>query len=83
MLREQPGKVQLAPIHDVERPGFKRQDVKHVNVPHLGVADAIEMDADAVDIGKMIHPHPTLGESIGMASEVAHGSCTDLPPARK
>ncbi len=44
---------------------------------------AIEMGADAVDIGKTIHPHPTLGESIGMAAEVAHGSCTDLPPARR
>jgi hypothetical protein len=39
------------------------------------------MGADAVDIGKTIHPHPTLGESIGMAAEVAHGSCTDVPPA--
>ena len=47
------------------------------------IALAIEMGADAVDIGKTIHPHPTLGESIGMAAEVAHGSCTDLPPARK
>ena len=47
------------------------------------VALAIEMGADAVDIGKTIHPHPTLGESIGMAAEVAHGSCTDVPPARK
>ena len=46
------------------------------------VALAIEMGADAVDIGKTIHPHPTLGESIGMAAEVAHGSCTDLPPAK-
>ena len=44
---------------------------------------AVEMGADAVDIGKTIHPHPTLGESIGMAAEVAHGSCTDLPPQRK
>ena len=44
---------------------------------------AIEMGADAVDIGKTIHPHPTLGESVGMAAEVAHGSCTDLPPTRK
>ena len=44
---------------------------------------AIEMGADAIDIGKTIHPHPTLGESIGMAAEVAHGSRTDLPPARK
>ena len=47
------------------------------------VALAIEMGADAVDIGKTIHPHPTLGESIGMAAEVAHGSCTDLPPSRR
>jgi len=47
------------------------------------VALAIEMGADMVDIGKTIHPHPTLGESIGMAAEVAHGSCTDLPPARR
>ena len=47
------------------------------------IALAIEMGADSVDIGKTIHPHPTLGESIGMAAEVAHGSCTDVPPARK
>jgi dihydrolipoyl dehydrogenase len=47
------------------------------------IALAIEMGADAVDIGRTIHPHPTLGESIGMAAEVAEGSCTDLPPARR
>jgi len=47
------------------------------------IALAIEMGADAVDIGKTIHPHPTLGESIGMAAEVAHGSCTDVPPAKR
>ena len=47
------------------------------------VALAIEMGADAVDIGRTIHPHPTLGESIGMAAEVAHGTCTDMPPVRK
>jgi dihydrolipoamide dehydrogenase len=47
------------------------------------IALAIEMGADAVDIGKTIHPHPTLGETIGLAAEVAHGSCTDLPPLRK
>lgn len=47
------------------------------------VAVAIEMGADAVDIGKTIHPHPTLGESIGMAAEVYKGVCTDLPPQRK
>ena len=47
------------------------------------IALAIEMGADAVDIGKTIHPHPTLGETIGLAAEVAHGSCTDMPPVRK
>ncbi|MDP3621779.1 MAG: dihydrolipoyl dehydrogenase [Polynucleobacter sp.] len=44
---------------------------------------AIEMGADAIDIGKTIHPHPTLGESVGLAAEAAHGHCTDLPPVRK
>jgi len=47
------------------------------------IALAIEMGADAVDIGKTIHPHPTLGESIGMAAEIAHGSCTDVPAQKK
>ncbi|TCS99397.1 dihydrolipoamide dehydrogenase [Tepidimonas ignava] len=47
------------------------------------VALAIEMGADAVDIGRTIHPHPTLGETIGLAAEAAHGACTDLPPARR
>jgi dihydrolipoamide dehydrogenase len=47
------------------------------------IALAIEMGADAVDIGRTIHPHPTLGESIGLAAEVAEGVCTDLPPARR
>ncbi|OXI89146.1 dihydrolipoyl dehydrogenase [Burkholderia sp. AU33423] len=44
---------------------------------------AVEMGADAEDIGKTIHPHPTLGESIGMAAELYEGVCTDLPPQRK
>jgi dihydrolipoamide dehydrogenase len=47
------------------------------------IALAIEMGCDAVDIGKTIHPHPTLSESIGMAAEVFEGVCTDLPPPRK
>jgi dihydrolipoamide dehydrogenase len=47
------------------------------------IALAIEMGCDPVDIGKTIHPHPTLSESIGMAAEVFEGVCTDLPPARK
>jgi len=47
------------------------------------IALAVELGADAVDIGKTIHPHPTLGESVGLAAEVAEGVCTDLPPPRK
>lgn len=47
------------------------------------LALAIEMNCDATDIGKTIHPHPTLGESIGLAAEVFEGACTDLPPQRR
>jgi len=47
------------------------------------IALAIEMGADAVDIGKTIHPHPTLSESIGFSAELFEGVCTDLPPVRK
>jgi dihydrolipoamide dehydrogenase len=47
------------------------------------LALAIEMGADATDIGKTIHPHPTTSESIGMAAELYEGVCTDLPPQRK
>ena len=47
------------------------------------IALAIEMGADAVDIGRTIHPHPTLGESLGLAAEAAEGVCTDLPPVRR
>lgn len=44
---------------------------------------AIEMGCEPGDLGKTIHPHPTLGESIGMAAEVFEGHCTDLPPQKK
>src|SRR5258706_16248803 len=47
------------------------------------VALAIEMGADAVDVGRTIHPHPTLSETVGFAAELFEGVCTDLPPARK
>jgi dihydrolipoamide dehydrogenase len=47
------------------------------------IAHAIEMGSDAVDLGKTIHPHPTLGESLGLAAEAAEGVCTDLPPVRR
>jgi dihydrolipoamide dehydrogenase len=44
---------------------------------------AVEMGCEPTDIGKTIHPHPTLGESIGMTAELFEGVCTDLPPAKK
>ncbi len=39
---------------------------------------AIEMGADAEDIGLTIHPHPTLSETIGFAAEIFEGTITDL-----
>ena len=42
------------------------------------VALAIEMGADATDIGLTIHPHPTLSETVAMAAEVYEGTITDL-----
>ncbi len=47
------------------------------------IALAVEMGADAVDVGKTIHPHPTVSESIGMAAELYEGVCTDLPPPKR
>src|SRR5712691_3357543 len=47
------------------------------------LALAVEMGADATDIGKTIHPHPTVSESVGMAAELFEGVCTDMPPQRK
>lgn len=44
---------------------------------------AIEMGADAEDIGLTIHPHPTLSETVGMAAEVFEGTITDLYIPRK
>jgi dihydrolipoamide dehydrogenase len=47
------------------------------------LALAVEMGADATDIGKTIHPHPTTSESVGMAAELYEGVCTDMPPQKK
>ena len=41
---------------------------------------AVSRGCDAAAIGRDIHhPHPTLGETVGLAASLAHGSCTDLP----
>ena len=44
---------------------------------------AIEMGADAADIGLTIHPHPTLSETIGMSAEAFEGTITDLYMPKK
>jgi dihydrolipoamide dehydrogenase len=51
--------------------------------PHAGdliseLCLAIEMGCEVGDIGHTIHPHPTLGETVAMAAEVAEGTITDL-----
>jgi len=57
--------------------------------PHAGdlIAEAglaIEMGADATDLGHTIHPHPTLSETVNFAAEMFEGTITDLiPPKRK
>ncbi len=56
--------------------------------PHAGdliaeAALAIEMGADAEDIGLTVHPHPTLSETLGLAAEAYSGTITDLLPARR
>ncbi len=56
--------------------------------PHSGdliseICLAIEMGAEAGDIGLTIHPHPTLGESVGMAAEAYEGTITDLYMPKK
>ncbi len=47
------------------------------------IAPALEIGAGTVEIGKTIHPYPTLGERIGIATVLAHVSGADLPPAHK
>jgi len=47
------------------------------------VALAIEMGADAHDVGLTVHPHPTLSETVAMAAEAYAGTLTDLYLPRK
>jgi dihydrolipoamide dehydrogenase len=44
---------------------------------------ALEMGADAEDIGLTIHPHPTLSETVFFSAEIAEGSITDMMPPKK
>ena len=47
------------------------------------VAVAIEMGCDATDLGHIIHPHPTLSETVNFAAEMFEGTITDLMPPKK
>ena len=40
-------------------------------------------EADAVDLGHTIHPHPTLSETVNFAAEMFEGTITDLIPPKK
>jgi len=56
--------------------------------PHAGdlIAEAglaIEMGADATDLGQTIHPHPTLSETVNFAAEMFEGTITDLIAPKK
>ena len=69
-------------------PGSKRllgAGIVGVNAGELiaETVHALEMGSDAEDIALTIHPHPTLSETIGFASEMAEGTITDLMPPRK
>jgi dihydrolipoamide dehydrogenase len=44
---------------------------------------ALEMGADAEDVGLSIHPHPTLSETFNFACEVVEGTVTDLYAPKK
>lgn len=44
---------------------------------------AMEMGADAEDISKTVHAHPTLSETFALAAEIVDGSITDILPSEK
>jgi dihydrolipoamide dehydrogenase len=56
---------------------------KHAGDLIAEAVHALEMGATAEDLALTVHPHPTLSETLGFSAEVAEGTITDLPPARK
>ena len=73
--------------------GEHHQNVKHhewhlsmlsaLHSKNSNIELAIEMGADAVDLGHTIHPHPTLSETVNFAAEMFEGTITDLMPPKK
>ena len=62
---------------------FENKLIRNAGDVIADAALAIEMGADAADIGLTIHPHPTLSETIGMAAESFEGTITDLYVPKK
>lgn len=48
------GEIQIAPIHDVERPGFRGQDVRHIDVFHLVVTSVNETGDGATQVEQRV-----------------------------
>lgn len=46
-------------------------------------AAAMKLEITAAELGRVIHPHPTLGESVMEAAHAVHGTCIHVPPARR
>ena len=57
----QPGEVQIAPIHDVKSPSLKRQDIEHVDIAHLAVADVNEAGDTATQVQQRMQLDSGLG----------------------
>ncbi len=69
----------------IERKRLKMLLKEHA-LSQSGVVDsqkAIEMGANAADIGLTVHPHPTLSETVAMAAEMYEGTITDLLAPKK
>lgn len=58
---EQPRKIQITAIHDVERARLDRQDIEHVDVPQLAVADMDESGNRPSQVQERVHLHGRLG----------------------
>ena len=63
MQHVKPSEVQIAPIHDVDRPGFQHQDVEHIDIAQLAVGDVDEAGNVAAQVEQRMHLHRRPGRS--------------------
>ena len=61
MQREESAEVQITPIHHVKRPRFDRQDIEHLDVAHLAIADVNEGRNRATQVQQRVHLYRRLG----------------------